>query len=180
MISWEEAKALSANEFGELMLAYIGASMSSQNKKATYKTLAKLIYRSHSRVQTWLSPQSKEPLPLNERHHIYLVVLCMQSQRNWQAEEISYITLSTDNYEDIAVNISRSINAITIKKQELRKKNGVRPIIQINPLNFSDDQKKVLLDSSLSNKQKKEYFNVKSESTILNWKRKLNGITRMN
>lgn len=31
MILWQEAKNLSANEFGELMLAYIGGSMSSQN-----------------------------------------------------------------------------------------------------------------------------------------------------
>lgn len=177
MILWQEAKNLSANEFGELMLAYIGASMSSQNKTANYKTLAKLIYRSHSRIQTWLSPRSKEPLPLNERHHIYLAVLCLQSQRRWQDNELNYLDSSINkNYEDIALDITRTVNAITIKKQNLRKKKGITSNQKTNPLHFSDEDKKILLDHSLSNKHKKIHFNVKSESTILNWKRKLNGI----
>ena len=176
MILWQEAKNLSANKFGELMLAYIGASMSSQNKTANYKTLAKLIYRSHSRVQKWLAPYSKEPLPLNEKHHIYLVVLCLQSQRRWQEDELIYIDSSTNSYEDIAIDITRTVNAITIKKQELRNKKGIISTKKINPLHFSYEDKKILLDHSLSNKYKKTHFNVKSESTILNWKRKLNGI----
>ncbi len=173
MILWKEAVNLSANKFGELMLAYIGASMSSQNKKANYKLLAKLIYRSHSRLQTWLSPRSKEPLPINERHHIYLVVLSIKSERRWQVEEVEYLNATDDCYDDIAMNTSRSVNSVTLKKKEQRNFKCIKPTILRNPLIFSDEEKKVLLSNELSRKQKAKYFKVKSESTILNWMRKL-------
>ena len=143
MILWKDAVNLSANEFGELMIAYVGASMSSQNEKANYKILAKLIYRSHSRVQTWLAPNSKEPLPLNERHHIYLSVLSLKSERRWQVEEIEYLNITEDCYDDIAINISRSINSVTLEKKEQRKAKGIKSTILRNPLSFSDEEKKI-------------------------------------
>ena len=173
MILWKDAEILHASDFGELMLAYIGASMSSTNKQPNYQTLASLIYRSHSRMQKWLSPNSKEPLPITERHHLYLAVLCMHSQRRWSDDEIEYISTTTKQYTDVARDISRSLNAITIKKQDLRSKACIKPTPKINPMDFDDEQKHVLLSDSLTNKQKKVHFKVKSESTIINWIRKL-------
>lgn len=71
MISWKQAQALTPNAFAKVMLAELEAQ---GEGKPGYAELARLIYRSHSRMMTWLAPASREPLPLNERHHLWLAV----------------------------------------------------------------------------------------------------------
>lgn len=71
MISWKQAQALTPNAFAKVMLAELVAQ---GEIKPGYADLARLIYRSHSRMMTWLAPASREPLPLNERHHLWLAV----------------------------------------------------------------------------------------------------------
>ena len=57
MISWEDAQELTPHEFGQKIILEIE---SASNKKCTYASLATMIYRSKSRMMTWLSPNSAE------------------------------------------------------------------------------------------------------------------------
>ncbi len=77
MISWEDAQELSPNEFAKQMILVLGGD-------ANYRTLAAMIYRSYSSIQTWCAPITQQPLPLNERHHLWLAVKFSNMERKFQ------------------------------------------------------------------------------------------------
>lgn len=119
MISWEQAEKLSANDFAKEMLKELGSD-------ATYKTLACLIYRSQSRMQTWCSPSSKEPLPISERHHLWCVIRLelnkkrqytpeqLYVKKQWSKDADKFLTDSFGelSYKEIASELKRTVAAV--------------------------------------------------------------------
>lgn len=70
-LTWKKAQSLTPSEFGARIIKLLGDSA---GENVTHRHIAEMTYRSYSRVMTWLAPSSKEPLPLNERHHMWLAV----------------------------------------------------------------------------------------------------------
>lgn len=104
-----------------------------RHQKVAYSDLAAMIYRSKSRLQTWCAPSSSEPLPMNERHHIWLAVWCEvcgvpppvkkrrfgreKPLRGWTDEEDDFLKA---NYKDLthaemAQKLDRTGSAVQVR-----------------------------------------------------------------
>lgn len=133
MLTWTKASSLPANDFIKLMRQ----ELSNNGLESSYPAIAKLIYRSHSRMQTWCAPNSKEPLPMNERHHIWLVVRYAIESRaprallqKWTEEETAYLISHYKSHtsKDIAAHLGRPISSVNnrLVKLDLRRQEYVR------------------------------------------------------
>lgn len=159
MISWEKAELLSQQEFSvQLMLALADVGLTT----GYHQTLADLTYIDTSQISAWFT--LSEPLPLRERHHLWLAVYhrTFDVLNKYRSTKGVSLRRWTDAEDEIIINNYHRMTCAAIGKLIDRTASAVRGRCKILGLtkrqhkpreDYSPAEIRVLEDTNLSNRQ---------------------------